>query len=359
MKKKDFRLKIIAILLTANLLMILCLSLMVTVMTSKVDHLDMALSELSMSEITILKSDSEKIIAGASNQPAAFPETETVLEKTENGEAVNPDIPSDAGDTIQTALLDEPFAPDSYAAENLAISLKDPVDYSDAEVINQVWQLGQTSAIYAEMYENRDIYPYGMLKNMVNNPELTNYVYHFEGVTTEASAGLTDSEKNTRFPLFLQWDERWGYVSYGNNMIGVAGCGPTCLSMVLFSLTRDETLTPDYCADYSMKNGHYLAGTGTMWSLFEKAPQQFGVKSEKISTDKSLITDALNDGKMLVFSVGPGNFTAYGHFIVVYGMDEDGLLLINDPNSVYRSTRHWDFDSIKGQIKGVWTFQAE
>ena len=28
-------------------------------------------------------------------------------------------------------------------------------------------------------------------------------------------------------PLLLQWDKRWGYESYGDNIIGLAGCGPT------------------------------------------------------------------------------------------------------------------------------------
>ena len=33
-------------------------------------------------------------------------------------------------------------------------------------------------------------------------------------------------------PLFLQWDERWGYRSYGGDFLAVTGCGPTALSMV-------------------------------------------------------------------------------------------------------------------------------
>jgi hypothetical protein len=95
-----------------------------------------------------------------------------------------------------------------------------------------------------------------------------------------------------------------------------------------------------------------------MWALFEDVPEIYGVKSEKIDTkDKSVIMQALDEGKVLVFSVGPGEFTAYGHFIFIYGVDEDGLLMINDPNCVYRSTVHWDYSKIKDQIKGIWSFE--
>ena len=32
-------------------------------------------------------------------------------------------------------------------------------------------------------------------------------------------------------PLLMQWDVRWGYDSYGEEMVGLAGCGPTCMAM--------------------------------------------------------------------------------------------------------------------------------
>ena len=45
-------------------------------------------------------------------------------------------------------------------------------------------------------------------------------------------------------PLFLQWDPRWGYTEYGeDSFLGLSGCGPTCLSMVLYYLTGDKSLT--------------------------------------------------------------------------------------------------------------------
>jgi hypothetical protein len=257
-------------------------------------------------------------------------------------------------------LSTETIAPGSYAEQcrTYADTVNAPTKRSESNVLKALQQMSADNEDIQYIYDNTGLYPSRMLENLVNNPEMTSYVKNYNGSTKKASAGFTEEEKNEQFPLLLQWDERWGYVSYGDeSVIGLSGCGPTCLSMVLFSLTRDESLTPDVLADYAMNNGYYMYGTGTMWALFEEVPELYGVTSEKFDgKDEELVMQALNEGKILVFSVGPGDFTAYGHFILVYGIDEDGLLLVNDPNCVYRSTLHWDYKKIKNQIKGIWSF---
>ena len=67
--------------------------------------------------------------------------------------------------------------------------------------------------------------------------------------TVEASTGTGT------IPHYLQWDERWGYSSYGTSTIASSGCGPTCMSMVIVGLTGDTTATPYRLARYSEENG--------------------------------------------------------------------------------------------------------
>lgn len=55
------------------------------------------------------------------------------------------------------------------------------------------------------------------------------------------------------------------HISLG--IIGLSGCGPTCLSMVLLALTEDEEATPYEVARFSEENGYYVEGSGTAWSL--------------------------------------------------------------------------------------------
>ena len=110
-----------------------------------------------------------------------------------------------------------------------------PIERTEAEVLQRMGELGQTSSLIEEIYQNHSQYPKELLAALANNPEMADFVSDYpdgDGMT----GGITASEKEQEFPLFLQWDRRWGYESYGDSCIGLAGCGPTCLSMVLFYL---------------------------------------------------------------------------------------------------------------------------
>ena len=49
------------------------------------------------------------------------------------------------------------------------------------------------------------------------------------------------------------------------------------------------------------------------------------------------------------------DFTAGGHFIVVYGYDSGGFY-INDSNCVARSREKWEFRRLEWQIKHMWVY---
>ena len=55
--------------------------------------------------------------------------------------------------------------------------------------------------------------------------------------------------------------------------------------------------------------------------------------------------------------MGEGDFTISGHFIVIYGYNQQGYR-VNDPNCVARSRRIWSFEEIQGQIKSIWSYAS-
>ncbi|MDE7330880.1 MAG: C39 family peptidase [Lachnospiraceae bacterium] len=229
-----------------------------------------------------------------------------------------------------------------------------PIERTEAEVLQRLGGLGQTSSLIEEIYQNHSQYPKELLAALANNPEMADFVSGYpdrNGVTE----GITASEKEQEFPLFLQWDRRWGYESYGDSCIGLAGCGPTCLSMVLFYLTRDETYTPDKIAAYSVENGYYVEGTGTSWVLMEDIAKLYGIKVNSISATANNMRAVLDNGGIIICAMGKGDFTLSGHYIVIYGYDNDGFM-VNDPNCVARSGRRWTFSEIEKQIKSIWLY---
>lgn len=211
---------------------------------------------------------------------------------------------------------------------------------------------------WKEIFENRALYPKTMLEALEKNPEIQDFVKDYPDSEPVVQGGISDEEKAAEHPLFLQWDARWGYVPYGDDNIGLSGCGPACLSMVIFSLTRNESATPDAIASYSMNMGYYEYGAGTSWNLMTDAAAQYGVMAEGLVLSEGIMKEHLDNGHMIICSMGPGDFTTTGHFIVIYGYDQNGFL-VNDPYSRIRSNKTWDYDTISGQIRGMWVYSFQ
>lgn len=233
-----------------------------------------------------------------------------------------------------------------------------PVKRNHSQVLSRLSELSADNDIIGRIADNAQLYPENLLEALANNPEMADFVEKYPTTEQRATGGLTNQEKEQSYPLFLQWDPRWGYASYGDNsVVGLSGCGPVSLSMVLYYLTGDETLTPDYIAAYGMQNGYYMSGTGTKWALMNDIPALYNIQVSQPGISDEVMKKTLDQGKMIICAMGPGEFTAAGHFIVIYGYDENGFK-INDPNCVARSRRSWPYEKFSSQIKSLWAFSA-
>lgn len=204
---------------------------------------------------------------------------------------------------------------------------------------------------------NADQYPEVLIKDLERNPEILDFVEGYLTAKPEVSGGITEAEAPTPVPLFLQWDARWGYVPYGQHNIGISGCGPTCLSMVLYSLTGDKSLTPDFLAQRAMNEGYYVEGVGTSWTFLTNVCKDYGVKAtltEIITPEK--IAEYTSAGGLIICSMGPGDFTDTGHFIVIRGISDAGKILINDPFSKANTEKEWEYETVAAQMKQSWAY---
>lgn len=269
--------------------------------------------------------------------------------------------PADSGSgqgpgTVGTAPPDKKQPQQDYVELCGLDQVDRPVKRTQREVLQRLKSLSKDSDLIKLVYDNSYLYTERMLEALANNPEMADFIAGFPEAEKKAQGGFTDSEKEQEYPLFLQWDPRWGYVEYGDDgSIGLAGCGPTCLSMVLWYLLGNETLTPDFIAEYSMNNGYYVWGAGTAWALLEEFPALYGVDVWQPGISEKRMEEALDQGCILICSMSEGEFTTGGHFIVIYGYDRDGFR-VNDSNCVARSRRSWSYEEIGDQIKQVWSY---
>lgn len=155
-------------------------------------------------------------------------------------------------------------------------------------------------------------------------------------------------------PELYQWDTRWKNKNYGTSEMEISGCGPTCLSMVYCGLTGDTKWNPYAVAKMAEERGYYVPGVGTSWDLMTDGAKRLGLKSEQLSLSERAIRSELEKGHPIICAMGPGDFTTEGHFIVLTGVDEDGQIIVNDPNSEKLSERTWELDRLMSQMKNLW-----
>lgn len=219
-------------------------------------------------------------------------------------------------------------------------------DYTDTNVV--------IAAFAKENEISIDEWPEELRELLDRNPETEEFVLHYPlKKEKKYSINLDEYENCEEVPLFLQWDERWGYTKYGDTMMGLSGCGPTCLSMVCVYLLDDTSYNPRYVADFSENSGYCVPGNGSAWSLISEGGKQLGLNVIEIPLDEKRISENLTIGNPIICIMGPGDFTTTGHFIVLTDYI-DGKLKVNDPNSKTNSEQLWDFDDIQSQIRNLW-----
>lgn len=230
-----------------------------------------------------------------------------------------------------------------------------PVKRDREEAVAKIKELSRYFPALYYVYTNEEQYPIEILLSTAGNPEMTDFAYGYLTSDGSVTGGFTEDEQPEDYPLFLQWDVRWGYMPYGERgVVGSSGCGPACLSMAVFYLTGNRECTPDAIAQYSLDEEYYIDGVGTAWALLDNYPTEYGLTVTHPYINEENIKADLDKGNILICSVRPGDFTSEGHFIVIYGYDENGFK-INDPKCVYRSRLTWTFDQIKDDIKRIWS----
>ena len=104
--------------------------------------------------------------------------------------------------------------------------------------------IAKTDYRYKEVLANKDIYPEKLLEMLSRNKDMISYMYDFEDKKGHIYIDNIGKVTKGEYPLLLQYDKKWGYGIYGDNVIAINGCGPTSLAMVVAGLTGKNDTTP-------------------------------------------------------------------------------------------------------------------
>lgn len=176
------------------------------------------------------------------------------------------------------------------------------------------------------------------------------------GDGSEAASTPRDQWRAGQVPFLYQIDPAWSAAPYAGSDVETAGCGPTSLAMVYIALTGKTNYDPESMAAFSEQNGYVESGM-TAWRFMTDGAAALGLSSHEVPADAGRLRAELAAGRPVICSVGPGDFTETGHFIVLAGLADDGQLVVRDPNSPSNSARVWDVDRVLGQCRNIWAFE--
>lgn len=240
--------------------------------------------------------------------------------------------------------------------DNIINSYAGALNHEKVNSVDDLESLSNRDSKIATIMQNRDEYPEILLEMLSRNLDMKDYVLGYLDSKGKVFSDDIGKVKKGKCPLLLQYDTRWGYGMYGDDVIAINGCGPTSVAMVIAGLTGRNDITPYDVATYSYENGHYA--NGTSWSLFTKGVNHYGIIGKELPLSKSVMISELKQNHPIICSMGKGDFTTTGHIIVIAGV-KDGKFIINDSNSKERSNRLWSYEEIQSQIKNLWSFRLD
>jgi len=130
-----------------------------------------------------------------------------------------------------------------------------------------------------------------------------------------------------------------------------------------FNRSMKSDITADHATLYNSFNTftemvYDIIDGLTAWTLMDAGAATLGLTSHTIPADPHAVQQELSCGHPLIASMGPGDFTSSGHFIVFTSIDDAGQLRVMDPNSEPRSQQSWDLERTLSQVRGLWSFSA-
>lgn len=214
-----------------------------------------------------------------------------------------------------------------------------------------------------------------LLQLALDEPEAVGFVANYLDAD-KSSSTYTDSVTKGSVPKLFDWDERWGYVTYGDGPIAVTGSGPTTLSMAYMGLTGLNNMTAANFASLDTSSQTSTSGTSTTngssssngssstsgstssdgttssdstttstgdsaLDAMIKMATGAGLTASQLSVSSSNLTGYLSETSVIAVHLKANSLTDDEHWALAVGVDSDGSVILFDPTSSSISERTW------------------
>ena len=157
----------------------------------------------------------------------------------------------------------------------------------DADTAAALRMLAERRPEVQPMLDDPAAWPADVAALLARNEVALYFVLAYPSLAGAAAPDAVEEAQKGTFPALLQWDTRWGAVSYAGSILALSGCGPTTLSIVVCGLTGRAEWTPAAIAEWAQSWG-YATGSGTSWELLRSGCEHFGVRAEELSLSETV-----------------------------------------------------------------------
>lgn len=190
-------------------------------------------------------------------------------------------------------------------------------------------------------------------------PDAISFVSSQPSASTKASS-YDDEVKQGTYPQLLDWDSRWGNVSYAGSVLAVTGSGPTSLSIAYMGLTGKSDKTPADIASASTSAGYATdSDPFTSDDLFSKGTSDLGLTCTGYTPSSDNLYSILSEGGSVVVVKLKKDFDSpYEHWAVVTALNDDNSVTLCDPTSKQASSHTWAMGTIAGSSEGFYALSV-
>lgn len=170
-----------------------------------------------------------------------------------------------------------------------------------------------------------------------------------------------DTTPKGEYVQLYTFDKRWGYLPYGDSIVGVLGSGPVSMSMASFGLTGKTTYDPSTVAA-AVTSAKLDSGTSGMDDVFptnHAADAGLVASALEVSTD-TIYSSVAEMGQPVLIRLksDSGVGSALAHWALITKLNDDNSITINDPTSVAASSHSWSLGALTARTEAAFSLSA-
>lgn len=150
------------------------------------------------------------------------------------------------------------------------------------------------------------------------------------------------------FPQLYTFDERWGYMSYADGILGVTGSGPVALAMASIGLSGNTNYDPATIAEAVTASKLASGSAGMDDSFLVNHASDAGLSAVVIEASSDGIYGAIAELQPVIIKLkaDSGIGSSYAHWALITQLNTDNSITVYDPTSVTASTHSWSLGAV-------------